>query len=118
MFSMESRPKWGKAMRLLAPNVGAWYKDLQTGAIFEVVAWDPQSLLVGTQHIDGEISEYDLDSWRQLLLMDVEEPEDWRKPFELDNDDYPDPDLPIHPEDWLGPLNRIEPEYMNGVEEY
>ncbi len=105
-------------MKLLGPNVGTWYKDLQTGASFEVVAWDPETLTVETQHIDGEVSEYDIDSWRELLLVNIEEPEDWRNPFELDSEDGVDPDLPYHPEDWSGPLNGIEPEFMNGVEDY
>ena len=105
-------------MKLLGPKVGTWYKDLQTGARFEVVAWDPQALLVETQHIDGEVSEYDIDSWKELLLVQIEEPEDWRNPFELDSDDYADPDSPFQPEDWSGPLNNIEPEFMNGVEDF
>ena len=105
-------------MKLLGPKIGVWYKDLQTGAIFEVVDWDTQTLLVDTQHIDGEISEYDMDSWRELLLVAIEEPEDWRNPFEMVGDDGQDPDLPFHPEDWSGPLNDIEPEFMHGVEEY
>ena len=103
----------GSAMR---PVIGGWYKDLQSGAHFEVVAWDARTRTVETQYIDGEVSEYDLDSWRQLLLEAIATPEDWRNPFELDKDDKTDPDLPIHPEDWSGPLNHIEPEVMNGVE--
>lgn len=105
-------------MKTPGPSIGAWYKDLQTGATFEVVAVDPASQTVETQHIDGEVSEYDMDSWGQLLLVSVEEPEDWRNPFELDADDFADPDLPFHPEDWSGPLNNIEPEYMCGVEDF
>lgn len=105
-------------MKLLGPTIGAWYKDQQTGLTFEVVAWDPQTLLVETQLIDGEVGEYDMDSWRELPLISVEEPEDWRNAYELDSADNRDPDLPMHPEDWSGPLNNIEPEFMNGVEEY
>jgi hypothetical protein len=105
-------------MKPQVPTIGAWYKDLQSGATFEVVAVDPSSQTIETQHIDGEVSEYDNDSWRELLLVNIEEPEDWRNPFELDTDDLTDPDLPFHPEDWSGPLNNIEPEFMNGVEEY
>ena len=103
-------------MRALEPCTGHWYKDLQTGAIFEVVAWDHDSQSVVTQHIDGELGEYDLDSWHELPLTEVETPEDWRNPFELDSDDGMDPDLPFQPENWSGPLNCIEPEFMNGVE--
>ncbi len=105
-------------MKLLGPTIRAWYKDLQTGLTFEVVAWDPQTLLVETQLIDGEIGEYDMESWRELLLINIAEPEDWRNPFDLDSADSIDPDLPMHPEDWSGPLNNIKPEFMNGVEDY
>ena len=103
---------------MLGPKVGGWYKDLQTGAEFEVVGWDTQSLTVEVQHIDGEVAAYELESWKELLLVSIEEPEDWRNPFELDFDDCLDPDLPFHPEDWSGPLSHIEPEYMNGVEDF
>jgi hypothetical protein len=105
-------------MKLLGPKVGEWYKDIQTGDEFEVVAWDAEKLLIETQHIDGEVSEHDLDSWRELLLVTIEEPEDWRNPFELDSEDCLDPDLPFHPEDWSGPINGIEPEFMRGVEDF
>ena len=105
-------------MKLLGPQVGQWYKDLQTEEVFEVVAWDSKALLVETQYIDGEVSEYDLDSWKEMLPVPIEAPEDWRSPYELDGDEGHDPDLPFHPEDWSGPLNDIEPEYMNGVEDY
>ena len=46
-------------MNTLGPVIGAWFKDLQTGARFEVVAVDPASQTVETQHIDGEVSEYE-----------------------------------------------------------
>jgi hypothetical protein len=105
-------------MKPLGPVVGMWYKDLQANACFEVVAWDADARTIETQHIDGEVSEYDLDTWRQLLLITIEEPEDWRNAFELDANEFSDPDLPFHPEDWSGPLANIEPEFMNGVEEY
>jgi hypothetical protein len=91
--------------------------DIQSGAEFEVVALDLQSRNVEVQHIDGEVYEYDLESWDELLLVSIEEPEDWRNPFELNDEDSLDPDLPFHPEDWSGPLSQIEPEYMNGVED-
>ncbi len=105
-------------MKLLRPVVGAWYKDLQTAALFEIVAWDPQAHTIETQYLDGEVSEYDLDAWREMLLERAEAPEDWRAAYELDDDDALDPDLPFHPEDWNNPLNSIEPEFMHGVEDF
>ena len=105
-------------MKLLNPVVGRWYKDLQTAALFEIVAWDPAAHTIETQYLDGEVSEYDLDAWREMLLEPAEAPEDWRAGYELDDDDALDPDLPFHPQDWNNPLNSIEPEFMHGVEDF
>ena len=105
-------------MKMLSPTIGGWYKDLQTNALFEVVDWDPSTLTIETQYLDGEVTEYDLDAWREMLLTHAEPPEDWRTPFELDDEDALDPDAPMHPEQWANPLSTMEPEYMNGVEEY
>jgi hypothetical protein len=77
----------------------------------------PATSRLKTQYLDGEVSEYDLDAWREMRLAEVEAPEDWRAAFELDDDDLLDPDLPMHPEDWASPLNSIEPDAMYGVED-
>lgn len=105
-------------MKMLSPTVGVWYKDLQTQELFEVIEWDTANFTIETQYLDGEVSEYDLDAWREMQLAEVEAPEDWRTAFELDDDDLLDPDQPMHPEDWTNPLNAIEPDAMYGVEEY
>jgi hypothetical protein len=105
-------------MKMLSPVVGGWYKDLQMGSLFEVVDWDPSSLTIEMQYLDGEVAEYDLDAWREMRLQHAEAPEDWRAAFELDDEDLLDPDLPMHPQDWGNPLNFIEPDTMYGVEEY
>jgi hypothetical protein len=116
---LDDQPLSGsQKMKMLRPVVGGWYKDLQTNALFEVVAWDPAALTIETQYLDGEVSEYDLDAWREMLLQRAEAPEDWRTAFELDDDDLLDPDLPFHPEDWNSPLNTIEPDTMYGVEDF
>jgi len=104
-------------MAFTRAEVGAWLRELETGAIFEVVACDPNGGAVEIQYLDGTLGEYDADSWRSLLLEPVAEPEDWRAAFELAEEDALDPDMPFHPEDWGGPLNSIEPEHMRGVEE-
>ena len=70
-------------MASLNALIGCWYKDLETGQQFEVVATDEGLDTIEVQLIDGEICEYDLDSWRQLKLTGIEEPEDWRNAFEL-----------------------------------
>jgi Family of unknown function (DUF6763) len=105
-------------MKMLSPEVGGWYKDLETHELFEVVAWDPATLTIEAQFLGGEVTEYDLDAWRQLKLAYAEAPEDWRSPFQLDDEDSADPDLPFHPEDWNNPVSTIEPDTMYGVEDY
>jgi hypothetical protein len=104
-------------MKMLSPVAGAWYRDIQTQAIFEVIDWDPSTLIIETQYLDGEISEYDLDAWREMSLETIEASEDWRSPFELDDEDMLDPDLPMQPQDWASPVNSIEPDTMYGVED-
>lgn len=102
-------------MRNNMPDVGCWYKESQQDVIFEVVAVDEGSQTIATQLIDGELSEYDLDSWEQLELQAIEEPEDWRNAYELSQEDSLDPDDTIVPEDWGSPLNSIESDIVNGV---
>lgn len=102
-------------MKLTTPKVGSWYKELQQGSMFEVVAVDDVEQTIETQMLDGALSEYDFENWREMLLEEIEEPEDWRNAYELSNEDYLDPDATIHPEDWGGPLSVIETDIVNGV---
>ncbi|MCR9184543.1 MAG: hypothetical protein NXH81_04005 [Halieaceae bacterium] len=102
---------------MLSPAVGNWYRDIETGALFEVVALDDAARTVETQFLDGEVTEYDLEVWRMLQLQKAAAPEDWRTPFELDDEDSQDPDQPYHPEEWSSPVSTIEPDTMLGVED-
>ncbi len=104
-------------MAMERPLIGRWYKELDTGALFEVVAWDDRAQAAEVQFLDGEIAEFDRDTWNALALASAAEPEDWRTPFELSGEDGIDPDLPFHPQDWNNPLNSIEPDTMWGVED-
>ncbi|MGK0441913.1 MAG: hypothetical protein ACJA0N_001719 [Pseudohongiellaceae bacterium] len=104
-------------MKNVVANIGHWYKELQGGCIFEVVAVDDASQTIETQHIDGELNEYDLDNWQEMHLVEVEEPEDWRNVYELSQEDSLDPDAAIHPEQWTNPINSIETDIVNGIVE-
>ncbi|MFT5481965.1 MAG: hypothetical protein ACI9GW_000612 [Halieaceae bacterium] len=104
-------------LRHISPTVGNWYRDLQSGNVFEVVAWDTAQQTIETQLIDGEISELDVEAWSLLKLESIEEPEDWRNPYEMDGEDAIDPDEPMHPETWSNPVSIIEPEYTLGLDE-
>lgn len=102
-------------MRNIIPSVGSWFKENQLGVIFEIVAVDDISQTIETQLIDGEVSEYDMDSWAQLELQAIEEPEDWRNAYELSQEDALNPDDTIIPEAWCSPVSVIESDVINGV---
>ena len=102
-------------MASVRPQVGNWYKELEMGQIFEVVAVDLDQDAIEAQLIDGELCEYDLESWQQLTLEAIEEPEDWRNAFELSDDDYRHWDDTMVPETWANPLSEIESDVINGI---
>ncbi|MFN2287775.1 MAG: DUF6763 family protein [Chromatocurvus sp.] len=105
-------------MAMQRPLIGRWYRDLETGELFEVVARDDEAETAEVQYLDGEIAEYEAEVWAALALAPAAEPEDWRSAFELSDEDGIDPDLPFHPQDWGNPLNSIEPDTMWGVEDF
>ncbi len=102
-------------MKSTTPQVGNWYREIQQGLIFEVVAVDENTRTIETQLIDGAVTEYDLENWNEMLLEEVEEPEDWRNAYELSSEDYLNPDDTIYPEDWNGPVSMIETDIVNGM---
>ena len=97
------------------PRVGKWYKDVIAGSVFEVVAVDDKQRTIETQLLDGELAEYDMESWDELSAVEVEEPEDWRSPFSLSSEDAHFDDETLYPDDFADPLDRFEPEYINGL---
>jgi hypothetical protein len=98
------------------PDVGSWYQDAETGSIFEVVAFDEEDGNVEVQHLDGEVEEFDLDSWRQMRIGGIAPPEDWRSGFELSQEDARDPDQTLHPDEWGSAIDQIEPDEI-GIED-
>ena len=104
-------------MSELKPVIGHWYQDDRNGALFEIVAWDADEGTVQVQYFDGEIADFDLESWAELALRPAAAPEDWRSAFELDDEEEFDPDAAMHPTAWGNPLASVEPETMLGVED-
>ena len=97
-------------MNKILPEVSAWYQELVSGALFEVVAIDEPNSTIEYQLLDGELGEYDLSTWRQLSISKAEAPEDWRTPFELNSEDQTYSDQVFVPENLSGALLDIEPE--------
>lgn len=100
-------------MNTLAPEVSAWYQDVVSGSLFEVVAIDESSGTIEFQMIDGEVGEYDTSTWHQLYLAPAEAPEDWRTPYEMNFEDSTDSDNAFVPDNLSGVLSDIEPDLMD-----
>jgi hypothetical protein len=69
------------------PVPGQWYEDLEDEVVFQVLSVDPDEELVQIQHEDGEIEEFDLDTWHELDLDKADEPEGWSGSDDEDEDD-------------------------------
>ena len=92
------------------PNVGAWYSNLETSDLFEVVAFDEDSGTIAIQYVGGEVEELDADTWEELTLEPSAAPEDWAAPFDdMDRDDL-GYEEGIHPENWSGPFADLDRE--------
>jgi hypothetical protein len=104
-------------MSQVIPQIGHWYQDSRSGAVFEIVALDVEESTVQVQYIDGEIADLDTESWGELILGPAAAPEDWRSACELDDGLDSDSDDAMHPTAWASPLASVEPDAMVGVED-
>lgn len=73
------------------PVKGQWYENLEDEETFRVLSVDEDSELVEIEYLDGDIEEMDLDTWHELDLERIEEPEGWAGD-DLDDEDEDDDD--------------------------
>jgi hypothetical protein len=52
-----------------------------------------------------------------MVVHPIDAPEDWRHAYELSMEDGLDPDLPYHPGNGDSPLDSIEPDIINGLDD-
>ncbi len=60
------------AIALCNPEIGFWYRDIQN-RLFEVVALENEDS-IEVQYYDGDVTEYDRESWDLLCVNIVPEP--------------------------------------------
>ena len=80
---------------VVEPSIGSWYKDVENNLTFKVVAIDEKDEAIEVQYANGDIGEYDNESWFASTFDYIEDPEDWSAPFDdVESDDlgYSDPD--------------------------
>ncbi len=96
----------------IKPKVGEWYIDLETQKEFEVVAIDSGTIEI--QYYDGDLTEVDLENWKEMLLQSAPAPEDWSGPYdEIDDEDIDDGEVEaIHPEHWENPTESNDVYYL------
>ncbi len=106
-------------MKGIIPQIGAWYQDNIDRLLFEVVAFDESSATIDVQYRDGELAEFDIETWQQLNLSHAEAPEDASAPFEenFEEGDHWGLNEVLHPRDWDSPVNSIEAEPFTGYED-
>jgi hypothetical protein len=101
----------------LEPIVGNWYRHVDKGQTFTVVAVDERNDVVEIQDFDGGLAEIELTAWPDLELEAAEAPEDWTGPVddvETDDMDYSETDM--ESADWQRPLEG-QPAGGNDVSE-
>ena len=87
------------ASALCEPEIGLWYRDIQN-RIFGVVAIDNEDT-IEVQYYDGDVAEYDRETWDLLCVQAIPEPGDGLGPYEsiLDDEESDMPEL-LKPISW------------------
>lgn len=60
------------AIALCNPEIGLWYRDIDN-RLFEVVALENEDA-IEVQYYDGDVTEYDRESWDLLCVNVISEP--------------------------------------------
>ena len=66
----------------LFPSIGHWYRDEHEGQTFEVVAIDDKEGTIEVQYNDGNISEFDTETWLLTPVSPAAAPEDANAAYE------------------------------------
>jgi hypothetical protein len=74
------------------PVPGQWYENLEDEESFRVLTVDEDSELVEIEYLDGEIEEIDLETWHEMDLEQIDEPEGWAESEEEEDEEEEDED--------------------------
>jgi len=69
------------------PVVGQWYENIDENESFRVLSMDEDAELVEIEYLDGDIEEIDLETWHELDLEKIDEPEGWAGSAEEEEED-------------------------------
>jgi hypothetical protein len=69
------------------PVAGQWYENIDENESFRVLSVDEDSELIEIEYLDGDIEEIDLDTWQELDLDKIDQPEGWSADDDEDEDE-------------------------------
>jgi hypothetical protein len=72
------------------PVPGQWYENVEEEESFRVLSVDEDSELLEIEYLDGDIEEIDLETWHEMDLERIEEPEGWSESDDEDTDEDED----------------------------
>jgi hypothetical protein len=84
------------------PVKGQWYENAEEEETFRVLSVDEDAELVEIEYLDGDIEELDLDTWHELDLERIAEPEGWaaENASEEEEDDEEEEEEDDEDDDW------------------
>lgn len=74
------------------PVAGQWYQNVEEEEQFRVLSLDEDSELIEIEYLDGDIEEMDIESWHEMDLEKIAEPEGWSEPDEDEDEDEDEDD--------------------------
>jgi hypothetical protein len=74
------------------PVKGQWYENVEEDETFRVLSVDEDAELVEIEYLDGDIEEMDIDSWHEMDLERIEEPEGWAAADDEEEEEEEDDD--------------------------
>jgi len=72
------------------PVAGQWYQNVEEDEQFRVLSVDEDSELIEIEYLDGDIEEMDVESWHEMDLEKIAEPEGWSESEEEEDEDEDD----------------------------
>ena len=90
------------------PTTGTWYQEQTTSLKFEVVGVDQKYGTIEVQYDDGDIAEYDQETWSKLDIIVTKAP---------NTDGLFETDDGLNYSDFENPLEDFEPDSFSGFDD-
>jgi len=82
------------------PVPSQWYENVEEEESFRVLSVNEDSELIEIEYLDGDIEEIDLETWHEMDLERIEEPEGWSESDDEDLDEDEDEEDDEDEDDW------------------